>query len=444
MVTQSPPHRVVIVGGGFGGLNAAKRLAKKGRGRLEITLVDRRNHHLFQPLLYQVATAGLSPADISAPIRRVTRGCEGLEVHLAEVTGLDLDQKRVLTSRRTLDYDSLVLACGATHSYFGNDRWEEFAPGLKTVEQAVEIRRRILRAFEEAEVETDPKRRRALMTFVVVGGGPTGVELAGALGEISRFTLCKDFRNVDPTRTRILLIEGGERILQAFDPELSESAARKLESLGVTVWTSTRVTNVDASGVWMGEEHLEAATVVWAAGIRASRLNDCLGVELDRTGRVSVQPDLSLAGRPEVFIVGDQSRFQSANGDVVPSLAPAAIQQGRRAADNIIADLDGVPRTPFEYLDKGMMATIGRAAAIAQFRGMKFRGLFAWLAWCFVHILYLIGFRNRFLVLFQWMWSYLRFGRGARLITEKEWRMMPPPPSPPPTVAPSTPEIAKD
>ena len=427
--------RVVIVGGGFAGLNAAKRLAKKSRGRLDIVLVDRRNHHLFQPLLYQVATAGLSPADISAPIRRFTRANRSLEVHLAEVTGFDLDKREVFTSRRTLSYDYLVLACGATHSYFGNDHWEPFAPGLKTIEQAVEIRRRILRAFEEAEVETDAKRRRALMTFVVVGGGPTGVELAGALGEISRFTLSRDFRNVDPSRTRILLIESGDRLLKAFDPELSDAAARTLESLGVTVWTSTRVSDLDENGIWMGDEYLEASTVVWAAGIRASSLNQGLGVELDRIGRAPVGLDLSLEGRPEVFVVGDQARFQMRNGDFVPPLAPAAIQQGRHAANNILADLDGNSRIAFEYLDKGMMATIGRAAAIAQFRGLKFRGFFAWLAWCFVHILYLIGFRNKVLVLFQWMWSYLRFGRGARLITEREWRMDPSKSPPTPSVS---------
>ncbi len=423
MSTDNSLKRVVIVGGGFGGLNAAKRLAKKNRGRLDIVLVDRRNHHLFQPLLYQVATAGLSPADISAPIRRFTRSSRNLQVHLAEVTGFDLKERQVFTSRRTLPYDYLVLACGATHSYFGNDHWEPFAPGLKTVEQAVEIRRRILRAFEEAEVETDAKRRRALMTFVVVGGGPTGVELAGALGEISRFTLSRDFRNVDPSRTRILLIESGDRILKAFDPELSEAAARTLEGLGVTVWTSTRVSDIDEAGIWMGEERLEASTVVWAAGIRASSLNAGLGVELDRIGRAPVGPDLSVAGHPEVFVVGDQARFEMTDGELVPPLAPAAIQQGLRAANNILADLDGRPRAAFEYVDKGMMATIGRAAAIAQFKGLKFSGFFAWMAWCLVHILYLIGFRNKVLVLFQWMWSYLRFGRGARLITEREWRM---------------------
>jgi len=342
---------------------------------------------------------------------------------MAEVTGFDLDRQEVFTTGRTLPYDYLVLACGATHSYFGNDHWEPFAPGLKTVEQAVEIRRRILKAFEEAEVETDSKRRRALMTFVVVGGGPTGVELAGALGEISRFTLCRDFQNVDPSRTRILLIESGDRILKAFDPELSDAAARKLESLGVTVWTSTRVSNLDENGIWMGEEFLEASTVVWAAGIRASKLNEGLGLDLDRIGRAPVGLDLSIDGRSEVFVVGDQARYQMADGSFVPPLAPAAIQQGRHAADNILADLEGGTRTAFQYVDKGMMATIGRAAAIAQFRGLKFRGFFAWIAWCFVHILYLIGFRNKVLVLFQWMWSYLRFGRGARLITEREWRM---------------------
>jgi NADH dehydrogenase len=423
MGDKTPKKRVVVVGGGFGGMNAAKALGKASKGRLDITVVDRRNHHLFQPLLYQVATAGLSPADISSPIRKVLRGVPSVQVHLAEVTRVDLEARQVITSRQTLDYDYLVLACGATHSYFGNDQWEKHAPGLKTLEQAVEIRRRVLRAFEEAELETDKVRQRNLMTFVVVGGGPTGVELAGALGEISRFTLCEDFRNVDPTRTRILLIQGGKRILPAYAPELSEAATRKLEELGVTVWTSTRVTDIDEDGVWMGDERLEAKTVLWAAGVRASSLNEDLEVELDRAGRVTVEPDLSIAGHPEVFVIGDQSRFVQEDGSDVPGLAPAAIQQGQTAAENIIADLNGKPRTTYRYIDKGMMATIGRAAAIAQIGSLRFRGFFAWATWCFIHILYLIGFRNKVLVLIQWIWSYVRFGRGARLITEKDWRL---------------------
>jgi len=343
---------------------------------------------------------------------------------LGEVQAIDAESKRLVTSCGDLQYDYLILACGATHSYFGNNQWEERAPGLKTIEQATEIRRRILLAFERAEVETDPDKRKALMTFVVVGGGPTGVELAGALGEISRFTLSQDFRNVDPSRTRIILIEGGDRILKSFDAELSEVATRKLEELGVTVWTSMRVTEIDDDGVFMGEERLNAATVLWAAGIHASPLNTDLDGELDRMGRIKVQSDLSLAAHPEVFVVGDQAHALIAPDNPAPPLAPAAIQMGRAAARNILRDLQSQARQPFAYLDKGMMATIGRAAAIVQFRGQRMSGLLAWLAWCFVHILYLISFRNKALVLAQWMWSYFRFGRGARLITQREWRFM--------------------
>jgi len=344
---------------------------------------------------------------------------------LGEVQAIDAESRRLITSCGELQYDYLILACGATHSYFGNNHWEERAPGLKTIEQATEIRRRILIAFERAEVETDPDKRKALMTFVVVGGGPTGVELAGALGEISRFTLSQDFRNVEPSRTRIILIEGDDRILKSFDAELSEVATRKLEELGVTVWTSMRVTDIDDDGVVMGEERLNATTVLWAAGIHASPLNTDLDGELDRMGRIKVQSDLSLAAHPEVFVVGDQAHALIAPDNPAPPLAPAAIQMGRTAARNILRDLQSQARQPFAYLDKGMMATIGRAAAIVQFRGQRMSGFLAWVAWCFVHILYLISFRNKALVLAQWMWSYFRFGRGARLITQREWRIMP-------------------
>ncbi len=342
---------------------------------------------------------------------------------LGEVRSIDAQQGRLYSTCGELDYDYLILACGATHSYFGRNEWEERAPGLKTIEQATEIRRRILLAFERAEVEQDEAARAALMTLVVIGGGPTGVELAGALGEITRFTLSKDFRNVDPTRTRIILLEGGDRILSAFDPALSLAATRKLENLGVTVWTSTKVTELDDEGVWMGTEHLKAATVLWAAGIQASGLNQDLDGERDRMGRIKVQDDLSLSSSPTVFVVGDQAHVRL-DEDAVPPLAPAALQMGRTAARNILADLKGKPRRPFRYVDKGMMATIGRAAAIAQVKGLKLQGFLAWLAWCFIHILYLIGFRNKLIVLVQWMWSYFRYGRGARLITQREWRMM--------------------
>ena len=413
---------VVIVGGGFAGINAAKTLGKLGKKRVRVTLVDRRNHHLFQPLLYQVATAGLNPADISAPIRRLMRAYKNVEVHLAEVTQVLPGERRVVTTRGDLEYDYLILACGAKHSYFGHDSWEERAPGLKTIEEATEIRRRILTAFEEAELEPDKNKRKALMTFVVVGGGPTGVELAGALGEISRYTLCKDFRNVDPSRTRIILIESKPRLLASFAPELSEAATRKLEELGVTVWTSMRVTNIDENGVFMGDEQLSASTILWAAGIRASGLNQDLGAELDPIGRAHVEADLSLADYPNVFIAGDQAHVKREDGNPVPPLAPGAIQQGITAAQNVMRDIDGAKRRPFEYLDKGIMATIGRAAAVAQVGRFQFKGFFAWMAWCFIHILYLIEFRSKILVLTQWIWAYLRFGRGARLITRGHWK----------------------
>jgi NADH dehydrogenase len=413
--------RVVIIGAGFAGLNAARVLAA-GSTTVSVTVLDRRNHHLFQPLLYQVATAGLSPADISAPIRSVLVGYPNVDVHLGDVERLDLDNRIVHADTGEAPYDYLVVACGATHSYFGHDAWEEHAPGLKTLEQATEIRRRVLTAFERAEVERDRERRRELLTFVVVGGGPTGVELAGALGELSRYTLHRDFRHIDPRATRVILIEGGPRVLPSFDPELSAAAQRDLERLGVTVWTDTRVTQIDGLGVQAGAERLRARTVLWAAGVRASPLNLEFGLPLDNAGRLPVSPDLSVPGRPEVFVIGDQARVEDENG-LVPGLAPAAIQQGKLTARNILADLRGMAREPFVYFDKGSMATIGRARAVAESRSFKLTGFVAWLAWCFVHILYLIGFRNRVLVFVQWVWSYVRYKRGARLILDRDWRM---------------------
>ncbi len=421
--TSTDHTHVVIVGGGFGGLNAAQQLLKSGPGSLRITLVDRRNHHLFQPLLYQVAMAGLSPADISTPIRSIVAGDDRISVRMAEVQRVDLAGKRILTSTGPLEYDFLLLACGATHAYFGHDEWEEHAPGLKTIEQATEMRRRILTAYERAEIEQDKELRRRLLTFVVVGGGPTGVELAGALGELSRHTLGRDFRRIDPGSTRVLLIEGGERILAAFDPDLSRQATRSLEKLGVTVWTNTRVTEIADDHVKAGEEVVHAGTVLWAAGVHAAPLSDTLKTEQDRAGRVMVQPDLSVPGHPEVFVVGDQAHFRQEDGAAVPGVAPAAIQQGRHAAINILHSIKGEQREDFVYFDKGIMATIGRASAVVQSGRMQLSGFVAWMAWCFVHILYLIGFRNRALVFFQWVWSYVRYRRGARLITEREWQL---------------------
>ncbi len=418
--------RVVVVGGGFAGLNAARRLLRSGPPNLQLTLVDRRNHHLFQPLLYQVAMAGLSPADISTPIRTILGRDPRASVRLAEVQRVDLDARQVHTTEGALPYDSLVLACGATHAYFGHDEWEQHAPGLKTIEQATEIRRRVLTAYERAELEPDPAIRRRLLTFVVVGAGPTGVELAGALGELSRHTLNRDFKRIDPGATRVLLIEGGPRVLAAFEPEMSRKAARSLEKLGVTIWTNTIVTEISGDRVQAGEEVVHAGTVLWAAGVRASRLGQGLGVELDHAGRVIVEPDLSLPGHPEVFVVGDQAHFRQPDGSPVPGVAPAAIQQGRHAATNILHDLRNEEREPFDYFDKGIMATVGRASAVVQSGRLRMSGFVAWVAWCFVHILYLIGFRNRLLVFIQWMWSYVRYRRGARLITQQQWQLRPP------------------
>ncbi len=418
--TAQNPRRVVIVGGGFGGLCAAMKLA--GVNGVEVTMIDRRNHHLFQPLLYQVAMAGLSPAEIAYPIRTIFSGKRNVRVLLARATGVDLQRKMLRTDDAEIPYDNLILACGARHSYFGHNEWETYAPGLKSLEEATEIRRRVLTAFELAEKEPDPEKQRKLLTFVVVGGGPTGVELAGALGEISRFTLSKDFRRIDPRRTRVILIEAAPRILAAFDETLANRATADLESLGVTVWTSTKVTRIDAEGVNLGEETVQAATILWAAGVAPSELNKSLGVPLDRGGRVIVEKDCSLKSNPEVFILGDQANFTGEDGKPLPGLAPVAMQQGRHTARNILRELKSQAREPFKYNDKGIMATIGRRRAIVQYGRLKFAGFFAWLAWLLIHVLYLIGFKNRIAVMLNWGWNYFAFSRGARLIVGKDWR----------------------
>ncbi|HSC72056.1 MAG TPA: NAD(P)/FAD-dependent oxidoreductase [Candidatus Methylomirabilis sp.] len=415
--------KVVIIGGGFGGVNAARVLGGK---EVDVTLIDRRNHHLFQPLLYQVAMAGLSPADIAAPIRGMLAPYQNIRVLLGEVQSVDLKSRTVLTDCSEtgcagLPYDYLIMACGAQHAYFGHEEWEEHAPGLKTLEQATEIRRRVLSAFEAAEKEADPKRQKRLLTFIVIGGGATGVELAGAIGEMSRFTLASDFRKIDPAMSRVILIEAGSRILSAFAESLSQRAVRDLERLGVEVWTSKLVTMVDADGVMLGDEKVPAATVLWGAGVQASGLGKELGVELDRQGRVKVQPDLSIKGCPEVFVVGDQANFPDENGEPLPGLAPVALQQGRCSAGNILRDIAGRPRQAYRYFDKGHMATIGRSKAIGEVRKIRFSGFTAWLAWLLVHIYYLTGFRNRLFVVLQWGWSYLTFSRGARLIMNRDW-----------------------
>jgi len=411
------PH-VVIVGGGFGGLNAARALADEP---VRVTLVDRRNHHLFQPLLYQVATAALNPSDIATPLRSILRSAANVAVLLAPVESVDLASGRLTLDEGTLAYDALILAVGAGNSYFGHDDWESLAPSLKTLEDAIEIRRRVLLAYEEAEREQDGAEQRALLTSVVIGGGPTGVELAGALAEISRETIARDFRAIDPTKARIVLVEASPRVLHTFPDPLPARAAAALTRIGVEVRTGTSVTRVTPDAVWLGGEQIRARTVLWAAGVAAAPLTRTLGVPVDRAGRVLVAPDLSVPDHPEVFVIGDACALTGPDGQPLPGLAPVAIQQGRAAALNVLRRLRGQPTRPFSYHDRGSMATIGRAAAVAAIGRVRLSGLPAWLAWLFVHIAFLIGFRNRFLVLFQWAWAYLSWQRGARLITYP-WR----------------------
>ncbi len=411
--------KVLIVGGGFAGINAAKVLGKEKN--LDVTLVDRQNHHLFQPLLYQVAMAGLSPADIAVPMRSMLSRYSNTRVLQGVAEHVDPDGQTVSFDFGVLPYDYLILACGATHSYFGNPDWEEFAPGLKTVAQATEIRRRVLSAFELAERETDPATQRKLLTFVVVGGGPTGVELAGAIGEMSRFTLAADFRKINPKQTRILLIEAGPRILPMFREAQSEKALRSLETLGVQVWTGSSVTALDKDGVALGSERIEAATVLWAAGTEASDLGPASGLEVDNRGRVLVKGDLSIPGHANVFVAGDQARVGGESVEPLPGTAPVALQQGRFLGRLIRSEVAGKPRTDFRFVDKGQMATIGRSRAIVESGRLKLSGWIAWMAWLVIHIFYLTGFKNRLFVVGQWAWSYLTFRRGARLIVDKNW-----------------------
>jgi NADH:quinone reductase (non-electrogenic) len=409
----TPPH-VVIVGGGFGGLYAARVLANRP---VRVTLLDRHNYHLFQPLLYQVATAALNASDIATPLRSILRRATNITVLLAEVEKVDLANRRLDLDRGHMSYDALILAAGASHSYFGHDEWERLAPGLKTLEDALEIRRRVLLAYEAAEREEDGAEQQALLTFVVIGGGPTGVELAGALAEISRETIARDFRLIDPTKARIILAEGGPRILSAFPETLSLRAEEALGKIGVEVRTGAIVTRVTPDAVWMGGEQIRARTVLWAAGVAATPLARSLGVPLDRSGRVLVERDLSIPGHPEAFAIGDMCSVEQEAGRPLPGLAPVAIQQGRATAANVLERLEGRPTRVFRYRDRGTMATIGRAAAVAVVGPLKLTGLVAWLSWLFVHIMFLIGFRNRFLVLFEWAWAYVTWHRGARLIT---------------------------
>jgi NADH dehydrogenase len=413
-VDPGAPH-IVIIGGGFGGIAAARALK---RAPVRLTMVDRRNHHLFQPLLYQVATAALNPADIASPIRRILRRQRNASVILGEASSIDTRDKIVQLLDGEVAYDFLIVASGATHSYFGHDEWLEPAPGLKTLEDAVEIRRRVLVAYEAAEREVNAAEVANWMTFVVIGGGPTGVEMAGALAEISRRVLERDFRRIDPGKARIILIEAGPKVLPAMSPESSASARRQLERLGVEVITDSPVTAVDDRGVVHGGTRLDSRTVIWAAGVAASPLGKTLGadVKLDRAGRVIVNQDLSVPDADGVFVIGDLASIKS-DGKPVPGLSPAAMQEGRHAAKNIVRLIRGEPTLPFHYRDKGTLATIGKAAAVADIAGLHLSGLVAWLMWLFVHILFLIGFRNRFIVIVEWAWTYVRNDRGARLIT---------------------------
>lgn len=416
--------RVIIVGAGFGGLEAAKKLACEN---VHVTVIDRTNYYLFQPLLYQVATAALSPADIAAPVRAILSKCKNTEVILAEVQAVDTHGKRVQMADGDLAYDYLILATGARHSYFGHPEWERLAPGLKSLEDGVEIRRRILLAFEYAEKITDEAARQAAMTFVIIGGGPTGVEMAGAIAEISRYTLAKDFRHINPSEARVILVEADPRVLASFPEDLSASALAQLRELGVEVRTGIRATELSEYGLQVGDEFIPCRVKIWAAGNNASYVGQTLGVPVDRAGRVLVNNDLTIPGHPEVQVIGDLSNFPHQTGNPLPGVSPVAMQQGRHAARNILAMIDGRKPQRFWYWDKGSMATIGRNKAVADLNFVHFSGFPAWLVWLFVHILFLVGFRNRIVVLIQWAWAYFTFNKGARLITRNFQSEMRPP-----------------
>lgn len=413
---------VVIVGGGFAGLKAAKILGGS-TGKIRVTVIDKSNHHLFQPLLYQVATAGLSQSDISVPIRSILSAFKIVFVLKGTALGVDFQRKILITDFGEISYDYLILACGVQHSYFNHPEWEPIAPGLKSLEQAMEIRRRILTAFEEAEKAKDQTAVKKLLTFVIVGGGPTGVELAGALGEMTRFTLSRDFRNIDPKLTRIILLEAGPRILSMFTEGQSSRATRDLESLGVQVWTSSPVTAMDNGGITVGNERIETATILWAAGITATSFNWSLGVALNGQGRIMVEKDLSIKNHPEVFVAGDQACFVDQNNQTLPPLSPVAIKQGESIANNILREMEGAPRSAFAYSHIGTMATIGRSKAIADFGIFRINGLIAWILWLFVHIYFITGFNNRFFVFLKWCIAYVTNKKGARIILQDSWRL---------------------
>ena len=407
------PH-VVIVGAGFGGLEAAKLL---GHDPVRVTVIDRTNHHVFQPLLYEVATAALSPADIAAPIRGVLGKYPNVDVMLAEVTAIDVAGRKLTAAEREISYDYLILASGSRHSYFGKDEWEKLAPGLKSLEDAVEIRRRLLLAFEYADRITDQATRTAAMTFAIIGGGPTGVEMAGAIAEISRYTLAKDFRHIDPSLARVILIEGDQRVLSSFPEDLSASAMKQLRALGVDLRLGVHAKNLTEHGLEVNGEFIPCRVKIWAAGNNASALGKMLGVPVDKPGRVIVNEDLTIPGHPEVQVIGDLASFSHQKGKPLPGVSPVAMQQGRHAAKNILAMVEGRKPQRFWYWDKGSMATIGRNKAVADLNFVHFSGFIAWLAWLFVHIIFLVGFRNRIAVLMQWAWAYFTFNKGARLIT---------------------------
>jgi NADH dehydrogenase len=412
--TPEEKPQVVIVGGGFGGLEAAKKLAGQD---VRVIVIDRTNYHLFQPLLYQVATAALSPADIAAPVRAILSKWNNMEVILAEVESVDIEAKKIKTTDLEIPYDFLILATGARHSYFGHNEWEKLAPGLKSLEDAIELRRRLLMAFEYAEKITDDAARKAAMTFVIIGGGPTGVEMAGAIAEIARYTLAKDFRHIDPSQARVILIEGEPRLLASFPEDLSASARKQLVDLGVEVRTSVCATNLTETGLQIGDEFIPCRVKIWAAGNNASFVGKTLGVPIDRVGRVMVNDDLTIPGHPEVQVIGDLANFSHQTGQPLPGVSPVAMQQGRHAAKNILRMIKQREPQRFRYWDKGSMATIGRNKAVADLNFVHLSGLPAWLVWLFVHIIFLVGFRNRLAVLFQWGWAYFTFNAGARLIT---------------------------
>ena len=412
-VAPKKPH-IVIIGGGFGGLEAAKKLSREP---VQVTVIDRTNYHLFQPLLYQVATAALSPADIAAPVRAILSGCKNMNVILAEVVSVDVNNRVIHLADGEMDYDFLIVATGARHSYFGHPEWEQLAPGLKSLEDAVEIRRRILMAFEFAEKTSDEAARKAAMTFVIVGGGPTGVEMAGAIAEISRYTLAKNFRRIDPSQARVILIEGAPCVLAAYPEDLQQSAAKQLRDLGVEIRTGVHATNLTEAGLQLGNEFIPCRVKIWAAGNTASSVGASLGAPVDKVGRVMVNDDLTIPGHPEVQVIGDLANFPYQTGQPLPGVSPVAMQQGRHAAANILAMIDGRKPQRFWYWDKGSMATIGRNKAVADLHWLHLSGLPAWVVWLFIHILFLVGFRNRLAVLFQWAWAYVTFNKGARLIT---------------------------